>query len=123
MRKNRKAKPLCNKISIYPFSITVLFFKIFPETNAHLFGDVTVLVDVVEVEGPVELLRDRTSEQNRQADDEVLEADRAVSVDVERVEEEVSVGGCICGQGESLIPPTAFTGSVGQKCTNQGQIM
>lgn len=48
-------------------------------TNAglftHLFGDVAVLIDVVEVKGPVELLGDRTSEQHRQADDKVLEAD------------------------------------------------
>lgn len=60
-----------------------------------LFGDVAVLVDVVQVEGPVELLGDRTSEQHRQADDKVLKADRAVSVDVEGVEQKVGVRGCI----------------------------
>lgn len=66
--------------------------------NTHLFGDVAVLVDVVEVERPVELLGDRSSQQHWEANDKVLKADGAVSVKVERIEQEVSVGGSICGQ-------------------------
>lgn len=62
---------------------------------SYLFGDVAIFVNVVEVKGPVEFLRDRAPEQHRQADDKVLEADGAVSVDVEGVEKEVSIGGCI----------------------------
>lgn len=62
---------------------------------SYLFGDVTIFINVIEVKGPVELLSDRTSEQHRQADDKVLEADGAIPVDVKRVEEEVSIGGCI----------------------------
>lgn len=64
--------------------------------HTHLFGDVTILINVVKVESPVELLGDRTSEQHWQADDEVLKTDWTVSVHVKRVEQEVSVGGCIC---------------------------
>lgn len=63
----------------------------------HLFGDVAVFIDVVKIEGPVELLGHRAPEQHRQADDKVLEADRAVSLDVKRVEQKVGVGRCICG--------------------------
>lgn len=66
--------------------------------NTHLFGDVAVLVDVVEVKSPVELLGDRSSEQHGEANDKVLKADGAVSVKVEGIEQEVSVGGSICGQ-------------------------
>lgn len=70
-------------------------------THTHLFGDVAVLVNVVEVKRPVELLSDRTSEQHWQADDKVLKPDWTVSVNVKCVEQEVSVRGCICGQIES----------------------
>lgn len=63
----------------------------------HLFGDVAVFIDVVKIEGPVELLGHRAPEQHRQADDKVLEADRAVSLDVKGVEQKVGVGRCICG--------------------------
>lgn len=69
-------------------------------THTHLFGDVAVLINVVKVKGPVELFCDRTPEQHWQADDEVLKADRTVSVDVKCIEQEVSVGGGICGQKE-----------------------
>lgn len=86
-----------------------------PVYNTHLFGDVTVLIDVVEVEGPVELLCDRTSQQNRQANDEVLKADWAVSVDVEGVEEEVGVSGSVCRQKEVFDWFTAFTGRMAHK--------
>lgn len=67
------------------------------KTRTHLFGDVAVFIDVIEVKGPVEFLCHRAPEQHWQADDKVLEADGAVSVDVKRVEQKVSVGGCICG--------------------------
>lgn len=69
-------------------------------THTHLFGDVAVLINVVKVKGPVELFCDRTPEQHRQTDDEVLKADWTVSVNVKCVEQEVSVGGCICRQKE-----------------------
>lgn len=64
--------------------------------HIYLFGDVAILIDIIEVKGPVELLCDRTSEEHGQPDDKILKADRSVSVDVKRVEQEVSVGGCIC---------------------------
>ena len=38
----------------------------------YLFGDVAVLVDVVQVEGPVELLRDGSPQEDREAHDEIL---------------------------------------------------
>lgn len=78
----------------------VVFFAVCHIT--HLFGDVAVFIDVIQIKGPVELLGHRTSEQHRQADDKVLEADRAVSVHVKRVEQKVGVGRCICGNEVSV---------------------
>lgn len=76
--------------------ILLLFLDVHVPTETYLFGDVAIFINVIEVKSPVELLGDRTSEQHRQADDKVLEPDRAISVYVKRVEQEVSVGGCIC---------------------------
>lgn len=73
-----------------------------PITHTYLFGDVAVLINVIEVKGPVKLLSNWTSEQHRQANDKVLKSDRTISVDVKRVEQEVSVGGCICRQKMQL---------------------
>ena len=86
---------------VFPQAEIVCKLHIPISRSQYLFGDVAVLIDVVEVKGPVELLSDGTSEQHRQADDKVLEADRTVSVDVKRVEQEVSIGACVCGQKES----------------------
>lgn len=72
-----------------------------PITCTYLLGDVAILINIIEVKSPVELLSDRTSEQHWQADDKVLKANWTISVDVERVEQEVGVGGGICGQKES----------------------
>ena len=38
----------------------------------YLFGDVAVLVDVIQVEGPVELLCDGSSQEDGEAHDKVL---------------------------------------------------
>lgn len=65
-------------------------------SGIYLFGDIAIFINVIEVKGPVELLSDRASEQHRQADDKVLKADRAISVYVKRVEQEVSISGRIC---------------------------
>lgn len=40
--------------------------------SEHLFSDVTILVDVVKVESPVELFSDRSSQQHGQTDHKVL---------------------------------------------------
>lgn len=40
---------------------------------ADLFGDVSVLVDVVQVEGPVEFFLDRASQENGEAHDKILQ--------------------------------------------------
>lgn len=74
----------------------------------HLLGDVAVFIDVVQIKGPVELLGHRAPEQHRQADDKVLEANRAVPVDVKGVEEKVGVGRRVCGGGDE--------GKGGQSC-------
>lgn len=71
-------------------------------STSHLFGDVAILINVIQVKGPVELLCDGTPEQHRQADHKVLKPDGAVSVDVKRVEQEVSVGGRVWGQKVQL---------------------
>ncbi len=76
-------------------------FQLCSVTHTDLFGDVAILINVIEVEGPVELLSDWTSEQHRQADDEILKADWTISVDVKRVEQEVSVRSCIWGQKQA----------------------
>lgn len=39
----------------------------------YLFGDVTVLVDVVEIEGPLELLMDGPSKQDGEPNHKVLQ--------------------------------------------------
>lgn len=70
--------------------------------QTYLFGDITVLINIIQIKGPVELLGDWPPEQHRQSYDEVLEADWSVSVDVKRVEQEVSVRGCICGQNDMI---------------------
>lgn len=38
----------------------------------HLFRDVSVFIDVVQVEGPVQLLLDRPSQEDGEAHDEIL---------------------------------------------------
>lgn len=70
--------------------------------QTYLFGDITVLINIIQIKGPVELLGDWPPEQHRQSYDEILEADWSVSVDVKRVEQEVSVRGCICGQNDMI---------------------
>lgn len=70
--------------------------------QTYLFGDITVLINIIQIKSPVELLGDWPPEQHRQSYDEVLEADWSVSVDVKRVEQEVSVRGCICGQNDMI---------------------
>lgn len=42
------------------------------QPSPYLFGDVTILVNVIEIEGPLELLVDRPSEQDGEPNHEVL---------------------------------------------------
>lgn len=77
--------------------------------QTYLFGDVTVLINIIQIKGPVELLGDWPPEQHRQSYDEVLEADWSVSVYVKCVEQEVSIRGCICGQNDMFNPPPKKT--------------
>lgn len=77
-----------------------IWHVIYPINQTYLFGDVAILINVIEIKGPVELLSDGAPEQNWQANDKVLKANWTISVYVECVEQEMSVGGCICGQNE-----------------------
>lgn len=51
-------------------------------TALYLFGDVAVLVDVVEVKGPLELLVDCSSQEDGEADHKVLWREGRVQSDI-----------------------------------------
>lgn len=47
-------------------------YSCLPFTNTHLFVDVSISVDIVKVEGPLQLLSDGASEQDGQGCHKVL---------------------------------------------------
>lgn len=42
-------------------------------TSRYLFSNVSVFIDVIQVESPVEFFLDRASQEDRQAHDEILQ--------------------------------------------------
>lgn len=50
--------------------------------GTHLLGDVSIFVDIVKVESPVELFLDCASQQDRKAHDEILRLVQNTGTDI-----------------------------------------